>query len=82
VAVATEFALQRLAAANSTDEQRRRSAATRLAILQRLIQVGIIVVGAALFLMQFSGCPYDWGFAAGLGRSSWVLWSVLPPRRR
>ena len=53
VAVATEFALQRLAAANSTDEQRRRSAATRLAILQRLIQVGIIVVGAALFLMQF-----------------------------
>ncbi len=53
VAVATDFALQRLAAADGTDEQRRRSAATRLAILQRLIQVGIIVVGAALFLMQF-----------------------------
>lgn len=52
VAVATDFALQRLAA-NGTDEQRRRSAATRLAILQRLIQVGIIIVGAALFLMQF-----------------------------
>ncbi|MGQ9897975.1 MAG: mechanosensitive ion channel family protein [Acidobacteriota bacterium] len=52
VAVATELALQRLAA-NGIDEQRRRSAATRLAILQRLIQVAIIIVGAALFLMQF-----------------------------
>jgi len=52
VAVVTDFALQRLAA-NGANEQRRRAAATRLAILQRLIQVAIIVVGAALFLMQF-----------------------------
>ncbi|OYT69539.1 MAG: mechanosensitive ion channel protein MscS [Chloracidobacterium sp. CP2_5A] len=51
-AVAAETALQRLGA-NGTDEQRRRSAATRIAILQRLVQVVIIIIGAALFLMQF-----------------------------
>ncbi|MCS7079887.1 MAG: mechanosensitive ion channel family protein [Chloracidobacterium sp.] len=51
-AVVADFSLQRLDA-NGMDEQRRRSAATRIAILQRLVQIAIVVVGAALFLMQF-----------------------------
>ncbi|MFQ3582980.1 MAG: mechanosensitive ion channel domain-containing protein [Chloracidobacterium sp.] len=52
VAVASEIALQRLAT-DGTEEQRRRSAATRIAILQRLVQMAIVIIGAALFLMQF-----------------------------
>lgn len=51
-AVAAEVFLQRLDA-NGMDEQRRRAAATRVAILQRLVQTVIVIVGAALFLMQF-----------------------------
>lgn len=52
VAVAADAFLRRLDA-NGMDEQRRRSLATRITILQRLVQTVIIIVGAALFLMQF-----------------------------
>ncbi len=51
-AVAADAFLRRLDA-NGTDEQRRRSLATRITILQRLLQTIIVIVGAALFLMQF-----------------------------
>lgn len=53
VSVGSEITLDRLTTGDF-DEQRRRGAATRLAILQRTVQVTLVVLGAALVLMQFS----------------------------
>lgn len=53
VSVGSEITLDRLTT-GEIDEQRRRGAATRLAILQRTLQVTLVIVGAALVLMQFS----------------------------
>lgn len=53
VSVGSEITLDRLTT-GEVDEQRRRGAATRLAILQRTVQVTLVIVGAALVLMQFS----------------------------
>jgi small-conductance mechanosensitive channel len=47
-----EFLLHRLTG-EDIDEQRRRALTTRLVILQRVTLVGLVVVGASLFLMQF-----------------------------
>lgn len=53
VSIGSEITLERLTTGDF-DEQRRRGAATRLAILQRTVQVTLVILGAALVLMQFS----------------------------
>jgi small-conductance mechanosensitive channel len=52
VAIGSEITLSRLT--QGEDEQSQRGAATRISILQRTIQVALVVIGAALVLMQFS----------------------------